>query len=310
MSQLPGDFQRVAIAAPGLLGGSLALALAARRPCPAIRVWGRRAEPLETLRAAIAPRADLDFAASTDFAEAAAGADLIVLATPVGAMRETLLSLLDSEGPPAPGAVVTDMGSVKGSVVAELEPLCAARGLRFVGSHPMAGSEQKGAEHASDALFAGAACLLTPTAATDAAALERVDAFWRTLGCRTHRLAPGAHDRAVARISHLPHVLAATLVATALSGDGADAGNYAAGGFRDTTRVASGPPEMWAEILLENRGPLSALLLDFREKIGELLVFLEAGDRENLVRFLSQAKERRDALYPRPPAPAANPPLS
>lgn len=167
------DFQRVAIIGPGLLGGSLALALAGRSDAeagpPEIRVWGRRTEPLDLLR-----RRAPSVAAFTDLAAAGAGADLIILATPVGAMGGCVRRLKEA-GALVSGVVITDVGSVKGPVVAELEPLAAEAGARFVGSHPMAGSEKTGMEHASAGLFQGAACLVTPTASSDADAVERVE---------------------------------------------------------------------------------------------------------------------------------------
>ncbi|MCB1087363.1 MAG: prephenate dehydrogenase/arogenate dehydrogenase family protein [Verrucomicrobiae bacterium] len=284
------DFKRVAVFGPGLLGGSLARAIRQRAgDSVAVQVWGRREEPLRELLAE--GSATL---ASTDPAEAAAGADLVILAMTIGAMRPCLEPVIAAEAL-APGAVVTDVGSVKGPVVAELESLVADAGGYFIGSHPMAGSEQKGLAHASADLFEGAACLITPTEASQEAAVERIDAFWQWLGCRTSRLNPKDHDETVARISHLPHLVAALVVEAALRQD-PGAAAYAGGGFRDTTRVASGPADMWTEILLENRDAVRETLAQFHALTGETLAFLDGWKKEDLHRLLADAKERRDRL--------------
>ncbi|MCB1232492.1 MAG: prephenate dehydrogenase/arogenate dehydrogenase family protein [Verrucomicrobiae bacterium] len=289
------DFQRVAVIGPGLLGGSLVRAIGSRSKesgVPEVRVWGRRAEPIEQLRS----EGDATVA-SRDLAEVAAGADLIVLATPIGimgAMIETLIEL----GAIREGVVVTDVGSVKASVVARLEAPVHEAGARFVGSHPMAGSEKTGLEYASADLFVDAACILTPTPATDAVSLDRVESFWKWLGSRTSRLSPEEHDRSVALISHLPHLVAALLVESVLGRD-AGAGEYAGGGFRDTTRIASGAPEMWAEILQENHEAVREALGYFHQLTGESLAFLDEVKKEDLLRLLADAKERRDDLCQR-----------
>jgi len=290
------DFERIAVIGPGLLGGSLARAASRRREKSAldavpveVRVWGRREEPLARLRDA----GDATLA-STSMEEVASGADLVILATPIGVMADCLRRMI-AAGAIGAGVVVTDVGSVKGSVVAELEPLVSAAGGSFVGSHPMAGSERTGLEHASADLFEGAACLITPTAMSDAADLDRVEIFWKWLGASTFRLSPEAHDSAVARVSHLPHLLAVMLVETVL-GRSPELGDFAGGGFRDTTRIAGGAPEMWAEILMENRRAVEEVLRQFQAITGESLAFFEDGKKEDLRRLLTKAKSRRDHL--------------
>lgn len=283
------DFQRIAVIGPGLLGGSVVKAARHRSPGLVIRVWGRREEPLERLRSG--GEASL---ASADLGEVARGADLIILATPIGVMEAAVDEMLRL-GALGDGVVVTDVGSVKAPVVAALESKVAAAGGCFVGSHPMAGSEKTGLEYATADLFEEAACLLTPTGATDAGALERVDAFWQWLGARTTRLTPEAHDRAVALISHLPHLLAALLVESVL-GEAPELGAFAGGGFRDSTRIASGSPEMWTEILLENRDAVREALRQFLALAGESLAFFDDLKKEDLHRLLADAKVRRDSL--------------
>lgn len=283
------DFSRIAVIGPGLLGGSLIRAIRHRAGgAIELRAWGRREEPVRQLLAEGAVTI-----ASTDIGAVARDADLIVLCTTVGAMGCSVRAILQA-GSLAPGCVVTDVGSVKGPVVAELEPLIAAAGGRFIGSHPMAGSEQGGLENASADLFEGAACLITPTETSDPTAMESVEALWRWLGCRTHRLDPAAHDRAVALISHLPHIVAAILTESIL-GTEPGAGKFAGGGFRDSTRIAGGSPDMWTEILLENRDAVRDALRQFHHLTGETLAFFDGMRKEDLHRLLASAKKRRDA---------------
>jgi prephenate dehydrogenase len=230
--------------------------------------------------------------ATTDLAEAVAGADLLVLCTPVGQMR----ALAEAMRPHlTPGAVITDVGSVKGSVVAELESCLAAAGGHFVGSHPMAGAETTGVANARAGLFEGTVCVVTPTAQTDPGALRLVEELWQRVGGRLLRLAPVTHDEWVARTSHLPQALAATLVNFVLDepGDAARAA-LCAGGFRDSTRIASGSPEMWRDIALANRGPLTQALAQFADRLAEFRAAIERGDAAAVTAFLEAAKRRRD----------------
>lgn len=284
-----GGFQRIAVIGPGLLGGSIIRAVEKCEPNIELRIWARREEAVRPLmeEKGIA-------LATTDLEAIVDGVDLIVLATPVGVMKGLAERIVKAPGFAA-CAIVTDVGSVKAPVVAELEPIFARAGARFVGSHPMAGSEKTGMEFARPDLFRGAACLITETDRTDAAAAKRVDAFWTELGCRTARLTPEDHDLAVALISHLPHLVASLLVETAL-GESPQLGGFAGGGFRDSTRIASGSPGMWAEILMENRAAVAGALRQFHTKVAETLAFFETGSKEEIHRLLAEAKDRRDGL--------------
>jgi prephenate dehydrogenase len=284
--------QRIAIVGPGLLGGSIALALRGR-PGISTAIWARRPEAVEELKAiAIAGYA------ATNLARVVRDADLIVLCTPVGAMPALATEIAAAA---RPEAIVTDVGSVKGALVAELGAIFRGR-MRFVGSHPMAGSEQTGLRAARADLFRGAVCIITPEVDSDAAAVASVGAFWESLGCLVRQLPPAVHDEAVALISHLPHLLAATLVQTVAQTNDAALG-VCGPGFRDTTRVASGSPEMWAEILATNSAAVCSALDAMIEKlrgIRDTLATDPASDRLRL--FLTQAKTRRDALR-LPPSP-------
>lgn len=280
----------IALFAPGLLGGSLALAIRKHLPQVRIQVWARRAEALEEVRARL-PEAFC----TTDVAAAVEKASLAVLCMPVQHMAAVARQIADAAV--SPDLIVTDVGSVKGTVVAALEPILAARGIAFVGSHPMAGSHAVGMAHARADLFEKAACLLTPVDLTPPGILERLRGFWTALGCRVMEMTPEVHDRSVARISHLPHAMA---VLTTLAALRDDPGVLAcsAGGFRDTTRVAAGDPSMWAGIFLDNRAEVRAALHDAAGCLRELLEILDSVDDEALRRFLTQAKTLRDLLLP------------
>ncbi len=188
--------------------------------------------------------------------------------------------------------VVTDAGSVKGNVVRTLEPIF---GGRFVGSHPMAGSERSGMAAARADLFQGATAVVTPTEKSSPEAIAAVESMWRDVGCRIVTMNPAEHDESVARISHLPHAAAAALV-NAINRRLPEAQKIAGGGYRDTTRIAAGPPAMWSEILLENKAALIAGLEDFTHTLEELKTLLHSDNAAALEAYLSRAKEVRDNL--------------
>lgn len=276
----------IAILGPGLLGGSLALAIKQAWPTVEVRLWGRRAEAVaEVQRLGIA-----DFA-TTDAGAVVQNVSLVVLATPVVVMEQVSIGL---KGRLAPDAVVTDVGSVKGSVVSVLEPLFASAGVPFVGSHPMAGSEQTGIAAARADLFAGATCIVTPTLQTQPAALARVQAFWSALGCRLLSMNVQEHDRKVARISHLPHAAAFALVRAALQAD-PTAAECAGNGFRDTTRIAGSDPDLWSGILLENQAEVVAALQDAVTDLQDLLAIVRGADKELLRQYIAKAQELKRA---------------
>lgn len=282
------EFQKVAILGGGLLGGSLALALQRRVAGASLSLWARRAGTVETAKARGIT------GAIGDLAEAVEGADLVVLSTPVGAMATVLLAAQTAGL--SPEALVTDVGSVKAAPHRVLAPLLSRTGGRFIGSHPMAGSEQVGIEAADASLFEGAACLLTDDDGVGEPWTGRLQRFWQSLGCRTSWLEAAAHDALVARISHFPHLVAAAAAKVALA-DPAD-GRFGGGGLRDTTRVAGGDPAMWAEIVMENRDALQGVLRNGIDGMSEMLAMLEAGDQEAVRRWLSDAKAARDAAIP------------
>ena len=279
---------RIAVFGPGLLGGSLlydARTLEARE----LRVWARRDGALDKVR-----EAGLADFASTDAAAVAEGADILVLCMPVGGMKEISQQIKGADV--AAGAVFTDVGSVKGMVMREVAPVLTAAGHHFVGSHPMAGSERTGFAAARAGLYQEAACILTPVSGADPGSVERLREFWQALGCRTSEMDAAAHDAVVARISHLPHAAAVLTVLAAFQPDPV-AAQYAAGGLKDTTRVASGDPDMWCEILLENREAILPALQDLREALGRFSAAMENSDGGTLNAMLSKAQRLRATRY-------------
>jgi len=278
----------VTIVGVGLLGGSAALAIKANDARVKIAGVGRRQSSLD----AAGDVGAID-TSHLDAGEVVGKTDLVILATPVQAFAAHLKAI-------APklrrGAVVTDVGSTKARVVATAERILGPGGP-FVGSHPMAGSEQKGVGASRADLFTGATCILTPTARTRPGVVKRVGAFWKSLGMRTVRMTPAEHDRALARISHLPHVLASLLMMLPEDPDL----DVAATGFRDTTRLASGDPEMWRDILTTNRRAVLQAIDKLGKNLQDLRNRIAHGDAGPIEQFLADAKQRRDATVARDP---------
>ena len=279
--------RQLAIVGVGLLGGSVAKA--ARLGGLAHRIVGIGRDA-GRLRPAL-DDGTLDLAV-TDLDAGVREADFILLAAPV----LTIEGLLERVWRAAPdGALITDVGSTKRNIVRAAERFAATRSLSFVGSHPLAGSEQAGYRVARDDLFRGATVVVTPTEATELGALKKTTEFWEALGARVSSLDPETHDRTVAAISHLPHLIACALV------DGAarvepSALELAARGFRDTTRIAAGDPDMWTEIFLANRDALSATVEAFREALADLQRTIDAGQADALRAVLARIKATREQV--------------
>ncbi|KPK85733.1 MAG: hypothetical protein AMJ81_02880 [Phycisphaerae bacterium SM23_33] len=274
-------FNKITVVGVGLLGGSVGLAVKAADERTRVVGVGRRESSLgRALASGAVDETTLETAAGV------AGADLVVLATPLGAYEDHLLAMKDAL---PRRAVVTDVGSTKGLVVRVAESVLG-RGGPFVGSHPMAGGENRGVEFARADLFLNAPCIVTPTPHTPPGHVRKVERFWKMLGGVAIRLSPSAHDRAVAKVSHLPHVLAALIVAL----QGRSGQGLIGSGFLDTTRVASGNAAMWREILMTNRKAVLAAVDAADEQLMRLRDLLEVGDGPGIERFLAQAKRRRD----------------
>jgi prephenate dehydrogenase len=274
-------FRTVAIVGVGLIGGSVGLAIRQRGLGRRVVGIGHRQASLDrALALGAVDEVTLDIAAGV------ASADLTLLATPVGVMVD-LAEAAKSHVPR--GSLVTDVGSTKAQLVRELEAVAGDR-FHYVGSHPMAGSEKRGVEEASPGLFDGALCFVTPTSCTHPRALALVTELWQALGARVRVMDPGEHDRVVALASHLPHLVAAALVNATTP----DALNCIGTGFRDTTRVASGDPRLWADVCLQNRERLLGALRSFGDQLRTLRDILGRGAEPELLAWLENAKAIRD----------------
>ncbi len=274
-------FARAAIAGIGLLGGSLAAAIKARNLADCVVGIGRNVHRLKA-----AQDAGLIDTFATE-ATAVADAELIVLCTPV---EHIVRELSEFATHCRPGALITDVGSVKRSIVAAGDRL--SPGIHFIGAHPLAGSEKQGFEHADASLFERRLCVLTPSANTPEAAVNQVRAFWSAVGMKTRIMSPEGHDEALAVTSHLPHLTAAVLAGSLP----AEYRDLTGTGFRDTTRIAAGDPELWVQILLSNDDFLAASLDRIRQHLQEFQSAVQRRDANALRVLLQQAKANRDAL--------------
>jgi len=280
-------WRKVTLIGVGLLGGSLGLALKRQKLARRIEGYVRR-----TASVAESRRKGAVDHATQDIRAAVKDADLVVLCTPLARMRPLAKHLLPAL---KRGAIVTDVGSVKAGVVKELESMVAKAGAHFVGSHPMAGGEKMGVAAARADLFNCAVCVVTPTRISNKAAVRKVELLWKSVGGRTITLSPETHDILVSRTSHLPHLVAATLAGSVLGpGQPKQQPNLCANGFRDTTRIASGSPEMWRDIALANRRNLSKALKSFIGDLERVQRLVAKGDSKGIEKFLATAKKRRD----------------
>ncbi|MEW6156786.1 MAG: prephenate dehydrogenase/arogenate dehydrogenase family protein [Verrucomicrobiota bacterium] len=278
---------KITLIGVGLLGGSLGLAARERALARHIEGFVRRdSSVIECERLGVVHRA------TRNLAQAVENADLIVLCTPLAQMKGLAREMC---GAIKPGAIITDVGSVKASVVQELEPIFRRAKAHFIGSHPMAGSEKTGASAARSDLFVNAICVVTPSNRADSAAVLAVEELWRAVGGRPLQLDPEEHDEYVSRSSHLPHVVAAELANYVLSPAlPKEQALLCANGFRDTTRIASGSPEMWRDIAVANAKNLTRVLGVFIEDLQEFQRALENEDHKLIEEFFRTAKERRD----------------
>jgi len=281
------QFRKITIIGVGLLGGSIGLAVRQRRLAGEIAGFVRRAASLKDCERAGA----VDFA-MTDLLAAVSNSDLIILCTPLAQMRSLTEQFLPAL---KRGAIVTDVGSVKAGVVRELELLVQKSGAHFVGSHPMAGAEKTGVAAARADLFTNAVCVLTPTNKTNLAVLKKLERFWKSLGARVLKMDAAQHDLLVSRTSHLPHIVAATLANLVLNPMNSKTQSaLCANGFRDTTRIASGSPEMWRDIALANHKNLSRSLDAFISDLQKFQRALKKSDAKAVARFFETAKSQRD----------------
>jgi len=280
-------WEKITLVGVGLLGGSLGLAIRQRGLAQRVAGYVRRAESVtECEKLGVVDQAE------TDLGRAVLDADAVVLCTPISQMRSVTEKMLPAL---KPGALVTDVGSVKGCVVTELEPLVAGAGAHFVGSHPMAGAEKMGPGAARADLFVNSICAITPTPRSEKEQVRKLEDFWKAVGAIPLKLSPDLHDYLVSRSSHLPHVVAAELANYVLSPvHPKEQAMLCANGFRDTTRIASGSPEMWRDIALCNRKNLARVLGVFIEDLQEFQLALENEDVKVVEEVFEKARQRRE----------------
>ena len=282
----------VSIIGPGLLGGSVALACRGLSNIDNIALWARRPEAIDELR-----KLDIANIVSGELKEIIPNSDLIVFATPVGAVEKILCELLPLT---KSGAVITDLCSVKSSIVNLIDKAILDSGrndLKFVGAHPMAGAEVSGFINARSDLFLDAVCAITPgdTSSKDSEIL--VTQFWESLGCRCVIIDPKVHDEMVAKVSHLPHIVSSALAYNSLE-DHTGAGQLAGPGIKGMTRISLGSPNMWAEILFQNKECVEKSLDQHINSMKDLQKILKNENHKELLDFLVKARENRIKSFP------------
>lgn len=282
-------FNRVAIIGLGLMGASLGIALKKGKIAGKVVGFARR---LETREKALTGNV-VDIACDR-IESAVKGADFIVFCAPVSVIPGMMKVV--ARGFCSPGAVITDVGSVKTHIVAEAEKIFKDSKNGFIGSHPLAGSEQHGLEAARADLYHGSVVALTPTPRTSMATFRIARKFWLALGSEVVVVSPGEHDRIIARTSHLPHVIAALLAGRVGRQHAAIYGKFCGGGFRDTTRIAGGDPELWRDILKNNALNLKRELQGFQKTLACLLSGLKKDDNKIIKKYLQSGMEARLAL--------------
>jgi prephenate dehydrogenase len=279
--------ERLAVIGVGLIGGSLARALRAAGEVGEVVGCGRSAANLtKAVELGVVDRF------SHDPAQAVQGADMIFIAVPLGAMRGTFSAIKDHL---SGHTVVTDGGSVKGSVVADAEAAFGRVPAYLVPGHPIAGTERSGVEASFAELYRGRRVILTPLPETDPQAVDKVARMWRSCGAQVTSMGVAHHDEILAATSHLPHMLAFGLVdALARMRENDEIFRYAAGGFRDFTRIASSNPIMWRDICIANREALGEMLRGFSDEIADLADTIRRGDAEHLLEIFQRVKDARD----------------
>ena len=283
-------FDRVAIIGIGLIGSSLARVIRRDNPATHIVACARRAETLDAVR-----RLDIADEATDDPVAAATGADLVVLATPLSAYAEIARKIAPAL---KPGAIVTDVGSVKEMAIRDVEPLLP-KGVHFVPGHPVAGTEHSGPEAGFAEMFADRWCILTPLDGTDSDAVEKVTKLWRLAKMKVVTMPADHHDKVLAVTSHLPHLIAYTIVGTAteLGQDlQSEVVAYSAGGFRDFTRIAASDPVMWRDIFLANSEAVLELLQRFSEDLTALQRAIRRGDGATLHDWFTRTRAIRRSV--------------
>lgn len=279
-------FNRVTILGVGLIGASFALAMKKHKLSEHIIGHGRSLENLKRAK----EKGMID-SFELDPAKACEGSDLVLFATPVGSFIDIAKKIQSSL---KKGALVTDVGSVKGRLVYDMEALMPTAAY-FVGGHPIAGSNRSGIDTATADIFIGAKCILTPTEKTSRNALEKLIHVWSTFGSILELIDPEEHDRVYATVSHLPHLLAYAIVNTVADIDSSYL-KFTGEGFKDTTRIASSSPELWRDICILNRDNLLKSIEVFKDNLEKLSQYLRVSDSESLEREFTRARTLRQGI--------------
>jgi prephenate dehydrogenase len=275
---------KLAVIGVGLIGGSFALALKQSKKAARVVGVGRNAANLK-----LALERGIVDSIAPDPASAARDADLILVSTPVAQFPHVFAGLAGAKG------LITDGGSTKRDVIAAARKALGKRIAQFVPAHPIAGAEKSGAAAANAELFKGKRVVVTPLRENRPAALEQVEAMWRSCGAHVTRMDPEEHDAVLAAVSHLPHLLAYALVHdVAKRNNSQQLFSFAAGGFRDFTRIASSQPEMWRDICLANRDRLLQELKLYANELGSMRRLLQAGDGAALEKIFAAARDARN----------------
>jgi prephenate dehydrogenase len=273
----------IAILGTGLMGSSLGLALKKRGVPVRVHAYARRAE---TRKAAM--NLGVADAVFDDPAKAVKDADLVVLCVPVLTISELAKACRVGL---KPGAILTDVGSTKACLNELMAEALAGVDVEFIGSHPICGSEQQGIEAGDADLYEGAVTVVTPSALANKASVEEVSNLWKDAGSSVTIMDAKQHDAILAATSHLPHVVAAALALSA-----GDNGLFCGSGFRDTTRIAEGSPQVWSDIVLTNGPALKVALKNFRGNLDELAALVEEGNGEKLADWFAAARDKRKEL--------------
>ena len=277
-------FKQVAIIGPGLLGASLAMACKKRLCGVEVRVWARRKETL-----AICLKKNWCDSAHWAIAEAVEGSDLVVVCTPVESIANYILEILSLCGEKT---LVTDVGSVKGSICRTAQEQGLGNSSNFIGSHPMAGSEKSGMDFATGHLFEDRPCIVTPLSSSNPFDVEKISRFWTDLGMKVFLQSPEEHDEIVANFSHFPHLIASSM-AEFLSHLPTSWNKMAGQGFGDATRIAQGDSDLWCQIMKMNQSQLAKTLEKWMHSIQEAKSYLEQGKWEKLKEYLEKGSAFR-----------------
>jgi len=276
-------FKKVVIIGPGLIGGSIGINLHKLKVANTIIGVARH-----KLTISQAKRAGSISEGSLNLRKAVVGADLVILATPVRAIENILVQIRDKV---AKGCIIFDVGSTKKEIM-QITDKIIPRDIYFVGTHPMAGSEKTGASYARGNIFKNSICFITKTKKTNNTALIKVSSLWKKMGAKTVMITSGVHDKIVAQISHLPHLMSVILVDSVRE----DFLRFASTGFKDTTRISAGAPGLWCDISLSNRAEILKAIGVFEKKMADLKKSIKNGKESALIKYLERAKKKRESI--------------